>query len=510
MAVLLVLTFRAVDKLDQQEQIANSIEQMARELSYLSNDYLLNREEPQRERWQTKYDDLIYQINRLSVDDPRQRMLAGQIEVNATHLQTVFTDISRSIQSGDSRIQPGTTDLEFVQISWSRLEIQNQNIIFNASLLAQRLVDDEEQLRQTSTFLIYALAVIFAGFLFSSYFLIYRRVLNALTRLQTGTRMIGAGKLDYRIDDHGADEFGELSRAFNRMTTNLREITASKVDLEREIAERQLMEEALIASEGRLRQLVDAEIKAQAALSEYAEKLKNSNQELEQFAFIASHDLKEPLRKIRSFGDMIERRMAGKLDMETHDLFKRMLNAAERMQAMIDDLLELSRVGRRGEPFLPVALGDVANEVISDLDLRIKAAAGQIEVNPLPVIEADPLQMRQLLQNLIGNAIKYHRPGASPYVKVWCENNPQASPNPGAVTIYVQDNGIGFKEEYLSKIFMPFTRLHGRDAYEGTGMGLAICQKIVDRHHGQITARSSPGEGAVFMITLPMKQPETA
>jgi signal transduction histidine kinase len=504
----LILTFRQVDHLDQQEQIANSIEQTARELSYLSNDYLLNREAPQLARWQSKFDSLSNDINRLSIEDPRQRLLAEQIQVNATHLQSVFSDVSKAIQTASIPGAAQADELEFTRVSWSRLEVQNQNIIFNASLLAQRLLDEEDQLRQTSILLVYALAAIFAGYLLSNYLLIYRRVLQALARLQAGTRMIGAGKLTYQIDDLEKDEFGELSRAFNQMTTNLREITTSKIDLEREIAERQLAEEALIASEARLRQLVDAEIKAQAALAEYAEKLKSSNQELEQFAFIASHDLKEPLRKIRTVGEMIERRMTGKLDVETQGLFIRLLSAAERMQAMIDDLLELSRAGRRDEPFIPVSLTDLAGEVISDLEVRIRATGGQVEILPLPVIEADPLQMRQLLQNLIGNALKYHQPGVQPQVKVWCQEETPMTDNRGAITLYVQDNGIGFKEEYVSKIFMPFTRLHGRDAYEGTGMGLAICQKIVDRHHGKITAHSTPGTGSTFMVTLPMKQPE--
>ncbi len=245
---------------------------------------------------------------------------------------------------------------------------------------------------------------------------------------------------------------------------------------------------------------------AQAALTEYAEKLKRSNQELEQFAFIASHDLQEPLRKIRGFSDRLVRNLGDTLEDEQRDFLARMQNAAERMQAMIDDLLELSRVGRRGEKFERVYLSDIVNDVLSDLDSRAQAAQAQIQVDPMPELEADPLQMRQLMQNLIGNALKYHRPDVPPVVRIWAAVDPRPADGRPMVNLSVEDNGIGFSEEYLEYIFQPFSRLHGRSEYDGTGMGLAICKKIVERHQGSITAHSQPGAGATFLISLPVKQ----
>lgn len=246
--------------------------------------------------------------------------------------------------------------------------------------------------------------------------------------------------------------------------------------------------------------------KIEQALADYAEKLERSNRELEQFAYVASHDLQEPLRKIRRFGELLSGLLGNALEEKPKDYLERMTSAADRMQEMIDDLLELSRVNSQGGDFIKVDLAEVAAEIVSNLETRIQAAQGQVALDPLPAIEADPIQMRQLLQNLIGNAIKYHKPGVPPRVRVSAQANPPKNGNGATVTIQVEDNGIGFDEAQAERIFQPFQRLHGRGEYEGTGIGLSICRKIVERHKGRITAHSRPGEGSTFIITLPFKQ----
>ncbi len=243
--------------------------------------------------------------------------------------------------------------------------------------------------------------------------------------------------------------------------------------------------------------------RAEDAVREYAAQLERSNRELQDFAFVASHDLQEPLRKIQAFGERVRERMADRLDENTRDYMERMLNAAVRMRAMINDLLSLSRVTTQGQPFQRVALNEVAQEVLSDLETRIERSRGKIEVDDLPEIEADPLQMHQLFQNLISNALKFHQPDQPPSVRVYAECLKDSQ----QVRIYVEDDGIGFDDQYLDRIFQPFQRLHGMSQYEGSGMGLAICRKIVERHSGAITARSIPGEGTTFLITLPMHPP---
>ena len=223
---------------------------------------------------------------------------------------------------------------------------------------------------------------------------------------------------------------------------------------------------------------------AEQALARYAQELERSNQSLQDFAFVASHDLQEPLRKISMFGDSLRRHSAGSLDETANEYLKRMLNAAGRMQAMINGLLDLSRVNTRGKDFAPVDLNQVVEEVISDLEAQLLAVDGQVRFETLPTLEADNLQIRQLFQNLISNAIKFHKPGVPPEVRITAALTELNKPSPTAV-IQVTDNGIGFDQQYAERIFQPFQRLHGRSVYEGTGLGLAICQKIVERHHGQ-------------------------
>jgi PAS domain S-box-containing protein len=231
--------------------------------------------------------------------------------------------------------------------------------------------------------------------------------------------------------------------------------------------------------------------------------LKRSNQELEEFAYVASHDLQEPLRKIQAFGNLLEEEFGQALG-EGKFYLDRMRNAASRMQVLINDLLTFSRVTTKTLPFTAVNLTIIAHEVVSDLEARIQETGGTVEINDLPIIDADPLQMRQMLQNLIGNALKFHRPDELPLVTLSAQYSTNPQTEEPQCTLFVQDNGIGFDEKYLDRIFTVFQRLHGRSQYEGTGIGLAVVRKIVARHGGSITARSTPGQGSTFIITLPI------
>lgn len=250
--------------------------------------------------------------------------------------------------------------------------------------------------------------------------------------------------------------------------------------------------------------------RAEEKMKEFTVELERSNRELQDFAFVASHDLQEPLRKIQAFGDRLKTKYGSSFNDEGRDYLERMQNAARRMHTLINDLLTFSRITTKGQQFVPVNLDHIARDVVSDLEVRIQQTGGQVEIEPLPAIEADPLQMRQLMQNLIGNALKFHRKDAPPVVKVHGElmkngasDNGDASDN-AVCRVIVSDNGIGFDEKYLDRIFTPFQRLHSGSEYEGTGMGLAVCRKIVERHGGILTAQSEPGQGATFFITLPI------
>lgn len=650
-AASLFYTNYQVLQLNRLEGIADNVERTAGELSYLSNDYLLHRDINEYERWQIKFNDLSNDLQTLYASDMQDRVLINQISEDKTHLQAVYNDITSKLQS--SAPLPGGNELDYIRVSWSRIEVQNQGLIFDASQLAHQFRDRIDDRRQAHILLIIALLAIFVVYFFVNYIMVYRGMLQSVAELQHGAMIVGAGDLAHSFNDNRTDEIGELSRALNWMTTHLREVTASKGDLEREIAERQraeqqvlrqnailsginrIFQETLIceteeevgqvclavaeeitgstigfigeidAQTGRLddiaisnpgwdacrildrvghgkrepvgfvihglygrvlqtgegfftndpaaepdsigtpsghpvlaaflgvplfhsekifgmislgnapqgydpeqyaavEALAPAIVQAfiskrlEIARHEYARKLELSNRELQEFAFVASHDLQEPMRKIRAFSESLQKRLDEKSSAEERDQFQRIINAAVRMQKMIEDLLELSRVRMMGRPFQPVDLSEVAKEVISDLEMQIFRTGGKVELSPLPIVNADAMQMRQLLQNLLSNALKYHRPNLPPLIKVYSK-----SVSPAEVQILVEDNGIGFEQEHAQRIFQPFQRLVGRSEYEGIGMGMAISRRIIDRHGGSICAAGKPGEGSVFTITLP-------
>jgi signal transduction histidine kinase len=252
--------------------------------------------------------------------------------------------------------------------------------------------------------------------------------------------------------------------------------------------------------------------KVQARTTElklYSEELKRSNRELEDFAFVASHDLQEPLRKIRAFGDRLRSDYAQRLDEKGEDYINRMYNAAERMSALINDLLEFSRITTRGKDFVKVDLNDTVATIIDDLEVAIKESAAQISLCTLPTIDADPSQMYQLLLNLISNAVKFRKTACVVQIS-FSYQLIEASAEQKDISekwhvITIVDNGIGFAQEYADKIFSPFQRLHSRDEYIGTGIGLAVCRRIVERHRGEISAQSTQGLGAKFIIRLPQQ-----
>ncbi|HEY2161915.1 MAG TPA: ATP-binding protein [Solirubrobacteraceae bacterium] len=256
--------------------------------------------------------------------------------------------------------------------------------------------------------------------------------------------------------------------------------------------------EAVRASNERLHDVNEQLETVNSALEHRAAELTRSNAELEQFASIASHDLQEPLRKVRTFTQQLTVTDADRLSVKGRDYLERANAAAERMQRLIEDLLKFSRVATHGRPFGPVDLQQVTAGVLEDLELEVERAGAVVNVGELPTIDGDEPQLRQLMQNLISNALKFRREGVVPEVTI------TATSNDGTVQIAVRDNGIGFEPQYAGRIFRVFERLHGRSRYPGTGIGLALCRKIAERHGGQITADGEPGVGATFTVTLPV------
>ena len=264
--------------------------------------------------------------------------------------------------------------------------------------------------------------------------------------------------------------------------------------LEKELARRQKNEDQLRAYENQLKGQI--------------RQLESSNEELERFAFVASHDLQEPLRKIQSFANLITDRYSNLFDADSMMFMGKISHSAERMSKLIKDLLNFSRISNHQDVFNNVALGDVVQRILDDQELRIKGLDVQVDVGSLPVISAVSSQMDHLFTNLISNALKFIRPDVRPLLRIQARSVDGADyegliPGRRYVEIIVEDNGIGFDEKYVDHIFKVFQRLHGKTAFEGTGIGLAICKRVVVSHYGYITARSKPNEGTTFVVVLP-------
>lgn len=247
--------------------------------------------------------------------------------------------------------------------------------------------------------------------------------------------------------------------------------------------------------------------KGEIELSDFTSRLEQINRELKDFTYVVSHDLQEPLHLIRAFAERITKKSHSVLDEQGAIYLQRIEKAASRMQGLIDGLLQYSRLTTQAQEFVQVDLNSVVSEVIADLEVRIDVKKAKVTIaDGLGMVEADPLQMRQLFQNLVSNALKYSSPGEPPFIEVFPLNLPQNIGRGTLCQIVVKDNGIGFDACFQEQIFGLFQRLHGRDEYNGTGIGLAICKKIVDRHGGTISARSSAGQGAEFIVVLPVRQ----
>jgi signal transduction histidine kinase len=364
-----------------------------------------------------------------------------------------------------------------------------------------------------------------------------RMITKPILELHHGVEEIGKGNWDYKTGTKASDEIGQLSRAFDGMSTELKNSRAeleeysSGLEAKVEARTKELADKAKEAEEQTMatQNLLDdvSETKKALELSQHAmlnmvhdlewEKretesakaalettnieLERSNKELQDFTYIASHDLREPLRKISAFGQLLQESLKGKLDEDEEENFAFMIDGATRMQQMVNDLLIYSRVTTKAKPSERVDLNAVI-ENLKDVELavQVEETGGVINVpEPLPPVDADPSQIHQLLQNLIGNGLKYRRKGVAPVITV--RSRQEAGKK---VRIEVQDNGIGIEEQYCATIFGMFKRLHSREDYEGSGIGLAVCKKIVERHGGEIGVESNPGMGSTFWFTMPI------
>jgi len=290
--------------------------------------------------------------------------------------------------------------------------------------------------------------------------------------------------------------FVELYRKTRQLVQQEKKLKAINQSLEKEIEERKI-------SESKIKLLNEQ-------LFQNYQNLKATNEELDRFAYVASHDLQEPLRKIQLFSDKIIRQGNGHLEDFVADNLQKITKSSERMQMLINDLLKFSRHTQVKEDFVQLDLNKVLQDVLNDLEVQIEKKNGRVEVRKLPSLWAIPSQIQQLFQNLISNSLKFCKPDCDPHIQIYSERWVSKEGTDGLArvmhSIYVKDNGIGFDPKYCDEIFVVFKRLHSYHDFEGSGIGLSICKKIVEKHNGMIEATSKVNEGATFTVTLPENQ----
>jgi PAS domain S-box-containing protein len=586
-AASMVTTTAELGRLERQVQVADRIGIGANDLSYLSNEYLLYGEPQQAERWEARYAALGDDLANLSARTPAQQALVAAITEDRLRVKSVFDGIAADRP-------PGPADPATLPVSWSRVGVQTQGLAYDASRLSDLLNAEANGVQSLNTLLVAILLGAFAAVLLTSYFVVGGRTIRSLSTVLAGARVVGSGDLEHEIPVTGDDEVAELSHEFNRMTADLRTITASRAELEeaeRAVREReqtlqsifraapvgigisshrvmrsanehlcrmtgyaadelvghdarmlyssdeayahageekyaQTLEDGIGAVETQWRRkdggFIDILLSSspmdssapnenvvfialditnlhekEVALREYAENLRRSNEDLERFAYVSSHDLQEPLRAIVSFSQLLERRYRGQLGSDADEYIEFIVEGGVRMQTLIQDLLAYSRVNTKQQELRPTSMEDVMAAVERSLDLQLHEAGAVLTHDPLPTVPADPLQLEQVFVNLISNAIKFRRPDEPLLVHVG------ARKTDGVWEFSVKDNGIGIEKEYFDRIFVIFQRLHTKDAYPGTGIGLAIVKRIIDRHGGRVWVESTPGEGSTFFFTLP-------
>jgi hypothetical protein len=406
-------------------------------------------------------------------------MLVDDREDNLLSIETVLEPDGyrfAKATSGRQVLKLLLTDFDFALILMD-VQMPNLNGFETASLIYER-----ERLRQIPIIFItannYGDENLFRGYRAGAVDYIYKPVNPDLLRAKVSV-------------------FVELYRKNQRLLAQEQKLVAINRNLELEIADR-------IASEQKVTEL-------NRQLLENIARLETANKDLDLFAFMASHDLQAPLRKIRMFSDRLLAAGSANVSNESRLYLTRIQEVSRRMQELINDILRFSKISAEGQSFEEVDLNLVIQDVVSEMETVVREKNAEIIVDPLPVLPASTVLMGPLFSNLVSNALKYTRKNEAPRVRIRYDEGPAAAaingkePDTRYGRIYIEDNGIGFDQKYAEQIFDMFRRLHSNAEYEGTGIGLALCKKIVDMHRGFISAIGRPGEGAIFIVSLPLQ-----
>lgn len=512
-SLVLLLSLYQLNKANNTGKIAGEIMISALERDTLRNDYIRNNSTRAKTQVVAKHEqvgELLKSASKNFRDSEDRKGIADLIE-NHESIGKIFSAIVANRENNSLNPEAAKLSREVEERLLNQLNMRVYDIVIHGRELRDSSIKARATaLRMAGGGVIFALLILITTTILSSR-MIARSIMARIDQLRYGASVIGGGDLEHRIDVEGDDEFAELSESFNAMTAKL---SVSYQDLTNEIRERERAEaalqklnkeletrvsertETLSTSLKNLEKEIESRKQAEERLQATLANLERSNKELEQFAYVASHDLQEPLRMVSSYTQLLAQRYEGKLDDKAKKFIDYAVDGAVRMQRLINDLLAYSRVSTQGDTLEKVDSHAVLGEALRNLATAIKENRALIFNDDLPTVRADATQLSQLFQNLIGNAIKF-RSDDLPRIYV------SACDLGRAWRFSVKDNGIGIDTQYAEKVFVIFQRLHTRLEYPGTGIGLAVCKRIVERHGGRIWFDSELGKGSTFYFTLP-------
>lgn len=478
-----------------QENLANSALQSASELTYLSNQYVIYREDFVLSRWQSTYTAISNDIGNLTVNSPEQQALVQEINASQQNMKTVFDSIITTVRTSQNLSIDTTATTGFLETSWSRMAISSQTIITDSTRLAQLLRNDVDQLNLLNIELILVVTAAFLLFIVAIYLQTFRRTLRSISELQAGTKVIGSGNLDYKLKESSKDEIGDLSHAFNQMTSNLNAVTASKTELESEVAQRKRAEEALRQAQVKLQEYA---MNLERLVEQRTMQLKESERmaTIGQTAGMVGHDIRNPLQAI--VGDLYLLKIDSQ-EIPNQESRQSTLEIIENINENISYInkivADLQDYARQTAPQIEeVNLESTIDKTFSTITIP-KNIEAKYYVEPNTKLKTDSTYIRRIITNLSTNAIQAMPNGGKLTIEAKRKDQDKT------VQIIIADTGAGITKEVQDKLFKPLYTTKSK----GQGFGLAVAKKFVEELGGAISFESQIGKGTKFIVELPIK-----